>query len=290
MLSIGLLRKICLLLPLFLAGCSAISFALVNVPSHFTRTQRIADVAFGPETWQRLDIYEPARVNKDRPVIVFCYGGNWTAGSKDDYRFVGAALAARGYVVFVPNYRLYPAVRFPVFIEDVAAAVAWVQAHGAAYGGNPQRIVLMGHSAGAHIAAMLALNQRYLERAGADPSRIVGLIGLSGPYDLAPNTPMLDAIFAAPYTPADWQVTPFASPRAPPALLIQGGDDQLVSPSNSQHLAAELRSEGVPVRLRIFPDRGHADTVAALAWVLRWRAPTLQDVDDFMRSLGTGKS
>jgi len=163
--------------------------------------------------------------------------------------------------------------------------VAWAQAHGAEYGGDPHRIVLMGHSAGAHIAAMLALNPSYLEHAGADPSRIVGLIGLSGPYDLEPNTPTLNAIFAAPYTPADWQVTPFASSRAPPTLLIHGGHDRLVYVSNSRHLAAELQSQGVPVCLRIYPNRGHADTVGALALPLRFRATTLRDVDEFMRSL-----
>ena len=269
-----------------LSACTALSFGLANAPSWFSRVQRTRDVAFGADARQRLDIYRPpASVGAARPVIVFWYGGSWDNGSKKDYRFVGVALARLGYVTVLPDYRLYPQVRFPLFLDDGAQAVAWVQRHAADYGGDPSRIILMGHSAGAHMAAMLALNQRYLEQAGADPARIVGLIGLSGPYGLTPNTPTLNDIFRAPFTPHDWQVLPYVFAQAPPALLMHGRADKLVRVANTEALAAALRAQGVPVESRIYEARGHIDMLAALSLPGRLRAPVLQDIAQFLRSL-----
>lgn len=274
-----------LLSSMLLSACSAISFGVANLPAHFSRSQRDANVSFGAATWQKLDVYRPDHSSGAVPVVVFWYGGGWTKGSKDQYRFVGVALASLGYVAVLPDYRFYPQVRFPEFLDDAALAVAWVQSHAAEFGGDPERIVLMGHSAGAHMAAMLALNESYLARAGVDTRNVVGLIGLSGPYELTPNDPTLEAIFAAPYTPHDWQVMPYVSAKGPPALLVHGADDKVVWPRNSEHLAAALADDQVPVSLRVYPGRGHADTVAALSWVLRFRCPTLSDIDQFLRSL-----
>jgi acetyl esterase/lipase len=276
---------------LSVSACSTLSFGVVNLPAHFSASRRTADIAFGSAPWQRLDVYQPARLSATAavPVIVFWYGGGWTQGSKDNYRFVGDALAGLGYVAVLPRYRLYPQVRFPQFLQDGAQAVAWIERHVRELGGDPHRIVLMGHSAGAWQAAMLAINQRYLQQEGADPSDVVGLIGLSGPYELRPNSATLDAIFSAPYAPHDWQVLPYVSAASPPALLIQGGADSVVAPSNTERLAEALRARSVPVQVRIYPNRHHADTVAALSRLLRWRAPTLQDIAEFMRSL-SGRS
>jgi len=270
---------------LLLSACSSLSFGIANLPARFSRSHRDADIPFGPESWQWLDVYRPANRAAAAPVIVFWYGGSWTRGNKDEYRFVGTALAGLGYVVVLPDYRLYPTVRFPQFLADAAQAVAWVEQHAAAYGGDPHRIVLMGHSAGAHMAAMLAMNATYLREAGADPRDIRALIGLSGPYELTPDDATLNAIFAAPYAPHDWQVLPFVTAGAPASLLIHGAADEVVWPGNSEHLAAALRACGVPVVLKIYPGRGHAATVAALSWVLRWRSPTLADIREFMRAL-----
>jgi acetyl esterase/lipase len=285
MLSSRTFAKLLPLCTLLLSACSAISFTIANLPTHFARVERIANVHFGSQAWQRADIYRPPRVQGPMPVIVFWYGGSWTEGNKEEYRFVGTALAGLGFMVVLPDYRLYPQVKFPTFLDDGAAAVAWVQAHAADYGGDGHRIVLMGHSAGAHMAAMLAIDHEYLRRAGVDTHNVVGLIGLSGPYELAPNTPTLNTIFAAPYTAHDWQVLPFVTADAPPTLLIQGAGDNVVAGSNTEHLAQALRHVDVPVEVKIYPDRGHGDTVAALAWVLRFRSPTLTDVDRFMHSL-----
>jgi len=273
------------LLMLLLSACSAASFGIANFPARFAHSGRTANVPFGPAPWQRADVYQPRPTTALVPVIVFWYGGAWTEGNKEEYRFVGAALASLGFVAVLPNYRVYPEVKFPVFLDDAAAAVAWVQSHAAQFGGDPHRIVLMGHSAGAHMAAMLAINHEYLQRAGVDTRNIVGLIGLSGPYELDPNTPSLHAIFAAPYTPHDWQVLPYVGADAPPTLLIHGGSDRLVWVSNTLHLADALRQKSVPVRVVIYPHRGHGSTVAALSWVARFRSPTLADIGGFMHTL-----
>jgi acetyl esterase/lipase len=271
---------------LTLAGCTSLSFALANLPVYAAPIARTGNVAYGPGARQQLDIFRPATARaRAGPVIVFWYGGGWNSGSRTDYRFVGVTLAQLGYVTVLADYRLYPQVRFPLFLDDGAQAVAWVQRHAAEYGGDPQRIVLMGHSAGAHMAAMLALNRSYLERSGADPSAIVGLIGLSGPYDLTPNTATLHAIFRAPFTPHDWQVLPYASAQSPPALLLHGGGDTLVAAAATGKLAAALRTQGVRVETRIYERRGHVDTLAALSVLGRARAPVLQDIAVFMRSL-----
>jgi acetyl esterase/lipase len=284
--SPGISRCWLLMSSLVLSACTALSFGVANLPSYFSRIQRTAGVAFGEDVRQRLDIYRPVTSDAAaRPVIVFWYGGGWTGGARQDYRFVGVALAQLGYLTVLPDYRLYPQVRFPQFLDDGAQAVAWVQRHAAAYGGDPRRIVLMGHSAGAYMAAMLALNRRYLTRAGADPQRIVGLIGLSGPYGLTPNTTTLHEIFRAPFTPQDWQVLPYVSGEAPPALLLHGRGDKLVWPSNTEQLSAGLRAAGVRVDATIFDNRGHVDLLAALSVPARARAPVLRQIADFMRAL-----
>src|SRR3569833_1942822 len=193
-----------------LSACSAITFGIANAPAAFGPFERKADIAYGSDARQKLDVYvpKPARESREaegvrsraaaRPVVIFWYGGSWQSGSKSDYRFVGAALADRGYITVLPDYRLYPEVKFPGFLDDAAHAVAWVQQHAQEFGGDPHRIVLMGHSAGAHSAAYLALNHEFLAKRGANPDWLAGLVGLSGPYVLEPNTRTLNRIIAPP--------------------------------------------------------------------------------------------
>jgi acetyl esterase/lipase len=166
---------------LTLAGCGLRTLNAITPESGFGRTP---DIAYGPDPRHRLDIYTPAGATADAPVIVFFYGGTWMSGGRHEYLYIAATLTARGIVTVIPDYRLYPDVRFPAFLEDAASAVAWVQKHIAAYGGNARNVVLMGHSAGAHIAAMLTLDERYLDAANARP--VQGMIGLAGPYDFLP--------------------------------------------------------------------------------------------------------
>jgi acetyl esterase/lipase len=278
-----------LALSISVSGCTTLYFGIANVPSYFSGIHRTAGLPYGSDARQRLDVYQPAASRgaspASVPVIVFWYGGSWDDGARQDYRFVGTALARLGYVVVIPDYRLYPHVRFPLFLDDAAQAVTWVERNIGRYGGNEHRLILMGHSAGAYMAAMLALNRSYLQAADADPERIVALVGLSGPYGLIPNTAVLNDIFSAPFTPHDWQVLPYASSQAPPTLLLHGGADRLVWTSNSQDLAAALRSHGVQVETRIYPDRGHIDMLAAVSVPGRWRAPVLADIAAFLNSI-----
>jgi len=266
-----------LLLPLLLGGCSPLTAFNGLVPKD-GGVERAADLAFGDHARQRLDVYAPDGA-RGRPVVVFIYGGSWASGTKDGYGFAGRAFAARGFVTVVPDYRLVPEVAFPAFLEDNAAAVRWVRANVAAYGGDPGRIVLVGHSAGAYNAAMLALDPRWL---GPDRAAVKGFVGLAGPYDFLPlDGPVTRAAFgSAPDLPATQPVN-HASPGDPPALLLTGSDDTTVRPRNSEALERRLRAAGVPVERRVYPGLGHVGIVTALARPFRGKAPVLADAVAF---------
>lgn len=238
---------------------------------------------FGDDERQRLDVFVPTVASAHAPVLVFFYGGSWKDGSKEDYAFVGQALAAQGFVTVIPDYRLFPDVRFPDFLDDGASAIAWVQDNIANYGGDPRKIVLAGHSAGAYNAAMLGLDTRYLKRAGVDPRVIKAIAGLSGPYDFLPfDHPTSIAVFGdAPDKEATQPVT-FVSPNAPPTFLAAGAKDKTVRPRNMQSLAEHLREARVPVQERLYPRLDHADTLLALSVTFRSKAPVLSEMSAFL--------
>jgi acetyl esterase/lipase len=264
-----------------LQGCSPL--ALVNswVPASEFREQN--GISYGQNARHLLDIYRPVNAKPAAPVIVFFYGGNWNSGQRADYRFVGAALAAKGYVAVLPDYRLYPEVRYPDFLADSAQAVRWVFDHIAELGGDVRNVFLMGHSAGAYNAAMLALNATYLRAAGVDARRVRGLIGLAGPYDFLPLIgPVTKAVFGFPDTPITTQPIHFASPAAPPALLLIGERDDVVNPGNSARLAARLQQHGVPARVMAYRSLGHRTLVGALAAPLRTLGPVMDDLVGFV--------
>jgi acetyl esterase/lipase len=271
------------------SACSQLAFLVANVPASFGAYKRATNLAYGEAARQKLDVYTPRKAS-NRPVVVFWYGGSWTSGNKGDYKFVAAALAERGFVTIVPDYRLAPLVKFPEFMQDGALAVAWAQQHAAEFGGDPKRIVLMGHSAGAHMAALLALNPVFLEQAGAHHNWIRGLIGLSGPYALVPNTEALHTIFSSPFTRADWQPVEFVTSSAPPTLLFHGTDDNLVYISHAEKLRDALQLAGVPVETEFMAHRGHADTVAAFAWAARNRGPVLDHSVKFIERVTSGSA
>jgi acetyl esterase/lipase len=251
------------------------------VPALFGDFERRADIAYGSLDRQRLDVYLP-RGTAAKPVIVFWYGGGWERGDKSNYRFVGATLAKAGYVAVLPDYRLFPQARFPAFIDDGAAALAWVATHARELGGDPARIYVAGHSAGAHIAAMLAYDAERLGRVGLAPGTVRGFIGLAGPYALNPRDATLHAIFSAPYTRAEWQPVQRARAGAPPALLIHGAADSVVDVEHARLMAGRLESLAVPVTLRVFAGRNHRDPVAAFAVPARDKLPVLEEIRHFV--------
>lgn len=262
-----------ILLSLLLTGCQALGLGIINAASPDTAS--LKNVRFASGARGQMNLYAPKQAVTAAPLIVFWYGGAWQRGSKDDYRFVGAALAARGAVAVVPDYRLYPEVRFPEFLRDAAAAVARAQQAAPQHGADPRRTVLGGHSAGAYIAAMLALQPQYLRDAGVDPASIAGFFGLSGPYALVPDTQILHAIFTATATPAQFQVVRQVQAGPPPALLVHGTADAVVHASHTESLAAALRDQGGEVTVRLVPDRKHVDTVIALSRPAAFRIPGL---------------
>lgn len=240
-----------------------------------------ADHAYGDHPRQQLNVYVPGGGDvRDRKVVVFFYGGRWQSGSKDDYLFVGDALASAGLVAVIPDHRLYPEVRFPAFANDAADAVRWVRKHIGDFGGDPDAIYLAGHSSGAHLATLIGLDESRLDRSG-----IRGIVGISGPYDFLPfyNDELADT-FAGPHSELDTQPISYVDGDEPPLLLITGEDDHTVDPGNTRRLAARVRERGGDVRTRFYPDTGHYIIVAALARPLRSFAPTLDDLLDFVSS------
>ena len=275
-----------LALAAFLSACSPLS--LVNAVSPNGDTRASTDVPYAQGERRMLDVYRPASGATAAPVIVFFYGGNWVSGSRKDYAFVAQALAARGFVVVIPDYRLYPQVRYPDFLDDSASAVAWTRREIGKHGGDPARIFLMGHSAGAYNAAMLALDPRWLGKQGIAPSALRGWIGLAGPYDFLPiQNPTTRPVFDFPNTPPDSQPLSHVTAGAPPALLIAAREDSTVNPSrNTGALAARLRTARVPLQELYYDGVNHATLVASLSTSLRRLAPTLDAVDAFVRSDG----
>lgn len=264
-----------------LAGCSPLSIINQLAPSDTYRVS--SSIEYGSLDRQKLDVYVPAHGADKAPVVVFFYGGNWNSGERGDYLFVAEALAEQGFVTVIADYRMYPEVRFPDFLGDCALAVRWTMAHIAEHGGDTTHVFLMGHSAGAYNAAMLALNPQYLSAAGVDSTSIRGWIGLAGPYDFLPIQDQITReVFGYPDTPHSTQPIEFATAAAPPALLITGADDDTVDPGNSVRLAARLRSLGGDVKQTVYPKTGHRLLVGAFASPLRRMAPTLHDVTAFI--------
>ena len=252
------------------------------------------DIAYGPHARQRLDIYTPAAAAPPGgwPVVVFFYGGSWNTGERADYAFVGAALAARGVLTLVADYRLYPEVRFPEFLRDSALALAWGLDQAARLGGNPKRVFVMGHSAGGYNAAMLALDPRWLVATGHTPAELAGWIGLAGPYDFFP-TDNLDAqpVFFHPNYPPHAQPIEFGDMRTVPTFLGAPVNDKLVSPTRStQALAAKLEAAGTPLMLRMYERASHVTLIGAFAPPLRFIAPVLDDVTAFIAATPTSNA
>lgn len=264
-----------------LCACSSLAFTAANAGAGIGDFQRRADLSFGANPRQRLDVFVPEGA-RNRPIIVFWYGGSWERGRKEQYRFVGAALARAGYVTVLPDYRLYPEVRFPGFMDDAAAALSWVVSHAAEIGGDPARIYLAGHSAGGQVAGLLAYDAARLKSAGLKPDVVKGFIGLSAPYALDPDTEVLKTIFAAPYGLDDWQPVRKVTAQSPPALLLHGEADDLVWVSHTKAMVAALAAAGVPVTSQVYPGRGHSDTVAAFAKLAPRKLPVLDEIAKFI--------
>ncbi|MDZ7588384.1 MAG: alpha/beta hydrolase [Parasphingorhabdus sp.] len=244
------------------------------------------DQIYDPEHRLKLDIWTPKiRTDAPLPVVIFMYGGGWHSGSKDDYAFVGRALASRGFITVLPDYRLYPGAKFPAFLEDCAKAVAWVDDHVAEFGGDRSSIFLAGQSAGAYNAVMLALDRQWLGREGKETSMIRGVAALAGPYDFYPfDSQRTRDSFGDYHAPEMTQPVNFVSADTPALLLATGTADSEVRPRNSQILASRILEAGGDAKLVEYADIGHLDIMMAVAKPFRYKAPVLDDMVDFFNA------
>jgi acetyl esterase/lipase len=277
----NLLTVVTRALGVFGEGRSPAALLNVTVPRRGYRVER--DIAYGAGQRQRLDLYLPAARRGDRgaATVIFFYGGAFRAGRKSEYRFAGEAFASAGMIVAVPDYRIYPEVRFPDFLEDGAQAVAKVRDIAAVHGGDPERLFLAGHSAGAYIAVMLAANDVWLRAHGGDSSWIRGVIALSGRYHDSPlQDEIANTIFGGPPRDATRPAS-FIRERCPPMLLAAGSRESGVVLASKQSLAAHLRQNGSEVEEVLYPGIGHAGIVAALAPGFRHRATVRADIARF---------
>lgn len=264
------------------AACSPLSMFATLSPKD--PSSRVANgAAYGAGQRQRLDVYAP-RGASHAPVAVFFYGGSWDSGRRQDYNWVGRALASRGFVTVVADYRLYPEVKYPGFLEDGAQAVKWAVDNAGRYGADPSRIVLVGHSAGAYNAVMLGLDGRYLKAAGVAPERIKAIAGLAGPYDFLPlKGDTTNRVFGGADDLPSTQPLAFVTSSSPPAFLATGARDGIVYPKNTIALANRLRAAGVPVEERHYQGVEHIGIILALSRPLRGGAPVLEDMTGFLR-------
>jgi acetyl esterase/lipase len=248
------------------------------------------DIAYGSSDAERLNVYLP-RIDREKvkntqvPVVVFFYGGGWSSGDKDDYRFAAEPFTSAGYIVVIPDYSKYPEFRYPRFIEDSAAAVAWVAKNIAQYGGNPERVFLVGHSAGAHIGAMLACNPKYLEQAGTTRDVIRGFAGLAGPYDFVPREPKYVEVFkpaggdASSAMPAN-----YIDGTQPPLLLLYGLEDKTVYYSNIESMQKKVEKRGGALEIKLYEKLDHVSLLTTLTIPFRGRATVAEDILSFFES------
>ena len=265
------------------AACSPLG-VLNAVGPRDPGVRRVArDLAYGPDPRQRFDLYAPSAASPaaPMPVVVFFYGGGWDSGSKDLYGWAAQALAARGFVVAVADYRLVPQAVFPVFIEDAAAATAGVAEVVAGYGGDPDRLGVIGHSAGAHLALMITLDRRYMAAVGK-PDLIKAAAGLAGPYDFLPFdvASSINAFGQAP-DPEQTQPLHFARADAPPLWLGHGTADVIVHDEDTILLEARMRELGGRCEAKLYPGLSHEDLIATFSPLFRKKAPVLADVSAF---------
>ena len=246
----------------------------------------VKGIAYGSGPRQRLDIYTPLEVSNSAPVLVFFYGGSWKRGKRGYYRFIGEAFASRGYMVVVPDYRLYPSVRFPGFVEDGARVLKWVEQNASRYGGDGRRVMLSGHSAGAHLAAMLLFDKRYLGVFDFNHNQILGFIGLAGPYAFNPLAyKPTRSVFSTIQDPDQARPIAFVDGSEPPLLLMHGGSDDTVEMVNAQMLAARAREAGGEAQLIEYMQRSHIGLILSIAAPFRGRDPVYADMLAFMDRL-----
>lgn len=274
--------KTCMLclVSMTLSACTKAGIMLANVPSAFNEAKTYTDLSYGESALQNLDLYVPKGAD-NAPVLLFFYGGRWTDGNKEQYRFVADSFVKGGYIVAIADYRKYPDVKFPAFVEDGAAALAWIHSHVAEYGGNPERIYLAGHSSGAHIGALVATDPQYLKAHNLDRGIINGFAGLSGPYDFEPKAKDLKDMFGPHERYPLMRAPNYIDGGQPPMLLIHGLKDTTVVLKNAENLKSAIDKKGGEGELITYEDINHVETVGSLMWFWRYKSDIKEKMLDF---------
>ena len=266
-----------------LSGCAPLAVLDRIVPAG--NYERRAAVAYGNLERQKLDVYRPIEANGLEPVVVFFYGGSWKSGAREKYRFVAEALTRWGITVVIPDYRLFPEVTFPDFVHDAALAVLWTIDNLGRTGNAPRSVFLAGHSAGAHIAALLAVDPQYFDEVGFAQSRLCGVIGVAGPYAFDPlRYRTIRPVFAGLENPDNARPAALVSAKTPPFLLIHGDSDGTVNLSNTWDFAAALTQAGTIVRTEIIPGVGHYRIMLAMATPFDNIAPVNARIAEFVET------
>jgi acetyl esterase/lipase len=269
----------------FLHYCSLAPY-LNRVPKP-PGTTETRGIAYATGSRNSLDVYLPRPSAKRGPVVVFFYGGGWTSGERASYRFIGTSLVESGVLVVIPDYRLFPEARFPAFMDDAAEAVAWALANASRLGADPHKLFLAGHSAGAQIATLLALDPSYLNQAGASTRDVCGVIGLAGLYEFLPlPSENMKTIFGTVADLSRTQPINFVSRDAPPMLLAAGLWDRAVDPENTLHLAGALRSAGAQTTVAMYAGVSHIAIIDSMAPALSFLSPVRAQTLSFIEELG----
>jgi acetyl esterase/lipase len=243
-------------------------------------------VPYGADPDQTLYVFKPKQLAPRIPILVFVHGGSWQEGDAADYGFVGRAFAANGFVTFVINYRKHPQHPYPAFIQDVATSLKWVQANAAQYGGDAEKIFLVGHSAGAYDIALAVLDQRYLEETGTTGKPIKGIATLAGPFDFLPlDSDITHEVFGKISDLESTQPINYVRKDAPPFLILHGTADTTVYPKNAKSLLKHLTDIGAPAKLIQYQNVSHVGILLAIAKPLRGNAPVLDDVVKFFKDI-----
>ena len=269
-----------------LSACSSTGLYLLNSSIKFKSEHSVsANIQYGEQEWQQLDLHIPSAVGGSaRPVLVFFYGGSWYTGKKEQYFFAADAFARLGYLVVIPDYQKAPDAKFPQFIEDGAAAIAWVKNNIGEYGGDPAQVFVAGHSAGAHLGGLLLSDAHYLARYNLKLTDIKGFAGMAGPYNFTPTDPKFVKVFGAENFDK-MKMMNFVDGDEPPMLLMHGLKDNTVGVANKDASIERLKAAGVSYKDVEYNDASHIGILLSLTPRFTHQASTVHDMDQFFKSL-----
>lgn len=273
----------------FLSGCASVGLSALNATAKLDSGHSVsADIAYGDRDWQRLDVHRPEQGEKHDgkplPVLIFFYGGAWETGARDEYYFAASAFVEHGYLVVIPDYVKFPTGKFPTFIEDGAKAFAWTKENIASYGGDTNNIFIAGHSAGAHLGALLAADKQYLEAQGYKPQDIRGFAGLAGPYNFTPEREPYTLIFGPEDNFPRMQIRNFVDGDEPPMILLHGTKDKTVGILNMDSLVESIEQVGGQVHSVRYDGVSHVGILLTLHPAFLGDDAAAIDIDRYFRT------